>query len=169
MKEQTFIQRALAICNHPDPPCLNCQIKASDLIEARREYDREQAAHDEHDSLIDGDWPEGPTEPLKVELSVWWEQQVKTEMKSVLPKVGEYGAVDLKIMATAMRALWPGDKETVPERVLVEMALSFYLLGKCGRLFGAYEQGKLPSDDTLLDIAIYTKMIQRVREVGEWP
>jgi len=100
-------------------------------------------------------------------LRTWWAELAEKEVGAVVPKAVEYGAADLEVMGTAMLALLPKDKRS---RVLgLEMAISFYLLGKVARLFGAYERGEQASADTWADAAIYTRMGQRVREVGSWP
>lgn len=101
------------------------------------------------------------------ELSDWWMDIAQQEAEQVIPKAVEYGASDLRVMGAAMRHLFPGE-EPVPERVLVEMAIAFYALGKVARLFGAYEQGRLPSDDTWHDLGVYCRMAQHVRAYGEW-
>jgi hypothetical protein len=49
------------------------------------------------------------------------------------------------------------------------MAIAFYLLGKATRVFGAYQRGGRPSDDTWHDLTVYSMMARRVRETGGWP
>lgn len=99
-------------------------------------------------------------------LQEWWNKTSKDEIDSMLPKVIEYGANDLKIMGDAMLLLKPELQGKVePE----ELAIAFYALGKVARIMGAYADGVAPSDDSWHDLAIYARMAQRVRDAGYWP
>lgn len=106
-------------------------------------------------------------------LADWWMRMAEDEINMVVPKAIEYGSADLQVMGEAMIRLMP--KEIVgrmdraeKEKTGQEMAIAFYALGKVARLFGAFEQGRAPSADTWLDLGIYSRMGQRVREVGSW-
>lgn len=105
-------------------------------------------------------------------LEAWWRQVAEDEIGRTVPKAMEYGSADLKIIGEALLLAMPKLAEglTLEERQKVgqELGIAFYLLGKTSRLFGAYERGRLPSDDTWFDIGIYAKMARRVREAGEW-
>lgn len=105
-------------------------------------------------------------EALRKELTDWWMDLAKDEVNAVIPKAVEYGASDLDVMAAAMVLLLPEPMRD--RRVGLEMAVAFYALGKVARLFGAFEQGKLPSDDTWHDLGVYCRMAQRIRETGAW-
>lgn len=111
---------------------------------------------------------EGPSrqEWLAGVLSEWWREQAEMEIERTVPKAVEYGAADLEIMGTAMLHLVP--RELRSRQLGLEMALAFYSLGKVARLFGAFERGVLPSEDTWFDLSVYCRMAQRVRETGEW-
>lgn len=105
-------------------------------------------------------------------LSDWWMQIATGDMAAVVPKAVEYGSADLKIMGEALISLHPNvDGMSPDERITVgqEMAIAFYLLGKVSRLFGAYERGGRPSDDTWHDVSVYSMMGRRVRHEGGWP
>jgi len=99
------------------------------------------------------------------ELRKWWMQQTSKEVEAVVPKAIEYGSADLDIIGYALNKFGGANPHTTND----ELGIAFYVLGKVARLIGAYTDGRAPSDDTWFDIAIYTKMAQRARAVGEWP
>jgi hypothetical protein len=106
------------------------------------------------------------------QLSDWWQQESTADMLATVPKAIEYGSSDLKAMGQQLVALHPnvtamdaGERDRVGQ----EMAIAFYLLGKITRLFGAYERGGSPSDDTIHDVTVYSMMFRRVRATGGWP
>jgi len=107
------------------------------------------------------------------EMKKWWWLLGQQDIHNVAPKAVEYGSADLRIMGAAMQGLL--EKAAIasgidtPPNAGLEMAIAFYALGKAARLFGAYEQGKIPSNDTWDDLRIYATMGKRVRETGEWP
>jgi len=101
------------------------------------------------------------------DLADWWRQMADDEINVVVPKAIEYGSADLAVMGRAMVMLLPRTGKVDPSGGQ-EMACAFYCLGKVARLFGAYEQGALTSDDTWVDLGIYCRMAQRIRETGRW-
>lgn len=108
---------------------------------------------------------------LVVNLEKWWQETAQADFEGLLSKISEYGAADLDVIGEALIATTPF-KDTPPDRrrkIGHELALSFYALGKIGRLFGAYAQGRLPSDDTIHDLTVYSMMLRRVRAEGGWP
>lgn len=113
------------------------------------------------------DIEEYPTEEQTaiLELEAWWMNHAAQEAAKTIPKALEYGSVDLELMGDAMLVLMPQLKGVVPKQ---ELAIAFYLLGKLSRMFGAYEKGNSPSDDSWEDMGIYSKMGQHVREKGYW-
>jgi hypothetical protein len=50
----------------------------------------------------------------------------------------------------------------------MEHAVIFYLMGKIGRCVSAISAGGKPSDDTLMDITIYSLMLRYIRIHGVW-
>jgi len=106
-------------------------------------------------------------------LTEWWEKLAQQDINATVPKAVEYGAYDLDIMGQAMVALadgmWTG--ATQEERLAIgrEMACAFYLLGKTARIFSAFQRGERPSDDTWLDVTVYSVMARRIRQTGMWP
>lgn len=104
-------------------------------------------------------------------LDNWWMDVAAEDVASVSAKAAEYGAADLDVMGEALIATTPF-RDAPPDqrrRIGHELAIGFYALGKIGRMFGAYAQGKLPSDDTIHDLVVYGMMLRRVREAGGWP
>lgn len=92
------------------------------------------------------------------------------DMAALKEKALEYGAADLKIMGKAMESLLPDsglDAESM-RRAGLEMAIGFYAMGKAARLYGAWEKGREPSEDTWHDLGIYAYMARIVREQGKW-
>jgi len=99
-------------------------------------------------------------------LETWWEDTTDAELMSMLPKVIEYGSNDLKIIGDIMLMLKPELRGKInPE----ELGIAFYALGKMARIMGAYSDGIAPSDDSWHDLAIYSRMAQRVRNAKGWP
>lgn len=104
-------------------------------------------------------------------LAEWWMETTEKDIQAVVPKAAQYGGADLTVMGKAMESMIPKDVEMSAEarrRLGLEMAVGFYALGKVARLFGAFEQGRMPSDDTWFDLEIYARMGRKVRETGEW-
>lgn len=100
------------------------------------------------------------------ELAQWWHTQAETEIEAVVPKAIEYGSRDLVEMGHTLARLMG---QTVNDAEATEIGIWFYTLGKIGRWTEAIRRGHQVSDDTLHDIAVYTKMAQRTRVVGGWP
>lgn len=100
-------------------------------------------------------------------LEAWWESTSEQEMAASIPKAIEYSSTDLVDLGRQIAQLagW-GD---YTDAHLAELGIAFYVAGKVARVMGAIREGRLPSTDTWHDIAVYTKMAQRVREVGAWP
>lgn len=106
-----------------------------------------------------------PIDPEE-ELRAWWFNKASSEIDATVPKAVEYGSTDLidigLMLARTMR-------REVTEEEAAELGVFFYLIGKIARWQSAIERGERPSDDTLLDIGIYVRMAQRIRESGGWP
>jgi hypothetical protein len=104
------------------------------------------------------------------ELENWWLEKAHNEIAPLLPKIIEYGgngrAVDLINIGRDLAHI---SKQQVTDAEAAELGIYFYVVGKLGRWSAAIANGKPVSDDTLHDIAIYIKMVQRIREKGGWP
>jgi len=107
---------------------------------------------------------------MAAELERWWYRRVDEEITGVVPKAVEYSSTDLIDLGRQIAdvAGWSVEQKA-DEGALAELGIAFYVAGKVGRVMGAIKEGRRPSDDTWHDIAVYTKMAQRVREVGAWP
>jgi hypothetical protein len=107
------------------------------------------------------------TDPTPEEqLAQWWRDTAESEIKQTVAKAVEYGATDLiDIGQTLARVAG----RTIGDAEAAEWGIFFYLEGKLSRWRSAIERGDLPSFDTLLDIGVYARMAQRVRQEGGWP
>lgn len=103
---------------------------------------------------------------LSSELTDWWVEIARREAAAVVPKAVEYSSADLAIMGFVLTHFPPIPSDEVSGE---EIACAFYALGKIARAFGAYAEGRRPSDDTWHDNGVYVRMIQRIRESGGWP
>lgn len=106
-------------------------------------------------------------EEREKELRHLWRQLSDREADRVIPKAVEYGAADLDVMGHALGLLLPNTAGWTKEG-REEAACAFYALGKIARVFGAYAQGKLPSDDCWHDLGVYARMVQIIRWRGRW-
>lgn len=112
--------------------------------------------------------PELPPVPLDPEeqLRHWWFDKANAEVEVTVPKAIEYGSTDLLDIGLMLARTV---RRTVTEEEAAELGVFFYLIGKIARWQSAIERGERPSDDTLLDIGIYVRMAQRIRDAGAWP
>ena len=101
-------------------------------------------------------------------LADWWRNHAESELAMLLPKAGEYSAYDLEVIGSTMADVigWTGPRDRA---AMTEIGIAFYVIGKVGRIAGALKEGRLPSDDTWLDTAVYAKMVLRTRHSGGWP
>lgn len=113
-----------------------------------------------------------PTVADRDDLHQWWLDHAESEVGPLVAKAAEYGglgrALDLLEIGRAMVKAgcgWTGASEAE----LSELGIYFYVQGKMARWTAAVSEGRLVSDDTLYDIGIYVRMVQRIREVGGWP
>lgn len=104
--------------------------------------------------------------PPEDELRGWWLDKAHAEIEATVPKAVEYGATDLIDIGTMLARTM---RRSVTEEEAAELGVFFYLIGKIGRWQSAIERGERPSDDTLLDIGVYVRMAQRIRDAGGWP
>lgn len=104
--------------------------------------------------------------PLYDDLHRWWMDLAQEEADAVVPKAIEYGANSMTELGHEIAKL-SGRKITDAEAI--ELACYFYIKGKIGRWSDAIVAGKAVSDDTVKDIGVYIRMVQRVRDRGSWP
>jgi hypothetical protein len=110
------------------------------------------------------------------ELAEWWQKKAHDEVAGLLAKMGEYGgggaAIDLIEIGRALASVIADGNElsgTTDPAQQAELGVYFYVLGKVARWTAAVQEGRKVSDDTIMDIGIYTRMAERIREAGGWP
>ncbi len=120
-----------------------------------------------------GDEREKDIQGVIDELTDWWSDTAHADVDAVARKAAEYGSVDLELMGAQLLALNPDAWSAAPaderRKIGMEMACAFYASGKIARLVGAYQQGRIPSDDTWSDLVAYAMMARRIRTEGMWP
>lgn len=104
------------------------------------------------------------------ELLTWWRSISESDAQRTVPKAIEYGSIDLNIIGFALGECIPALKEKRHEGSThaAEMGIAFYLLGKIARMVSAYSEGQEASDDTWMDVTVYSMMGRRVRDRGAW-
>jgi hypothetical protein len=112
------------------------------------------------------DEAERATDPRRIELAEWWRTTAEAEIDQTVDKAVEYGATDLIDIGRNIARL--AGRE-VDDQEAAELGIFFYLEGKFARWRSAIMEGRPVSKDTLLDIGVYVRMAQRVREFGSWP
>lgn len=100
------------------------------------------------------------------ELATWWRKMAEAEIDRTIPKAIEYGSDDLIVIGEHLARATGRDLTAVEA---AELGIYFYIVGKLGRWTAAIREGRLVSDDTIFDLAVYTRMVQRIRETGAWP
>lgn len=129
---------------------------------------------------VDASLTESHGEDAVAELRGWWEQTAHDEVAGLTAKMVEYGglhrATDLEeigrgLVNSGVRMIGRNGPEGYAgsDAAYQELGCYFYLLGKFARWTAAVAEGRTVSDDTLLDIGIYVRMVQRIRAVGGWP
>src|SRR5699024_3106138 len=112
---------------------------------------------------------EGPPhmteQPKNDQLTTEWAKLARAEIDQTIPKATEYGQQSLINLGNQLAQL-QGRQVTDPEAM--ELACWSYLNGKLQRFNDAVINGKQVSDDTLLDIGVYVRMIQIIRKTGNW-
>ena len=104
-------------------------------------------------------------------LKEWWMKTASQDVHNLAPKANEYGGVgpahDLTAIGQTLARI--AGKGEVSDSYATELGIFFYLRGKIARWETAVLSGYTPSDDTLLDIAVYAMMARRNRDAGGWP
>ena len=108
------------------------------------------------------------TERMINVLQDWWMEKSKQEVEACAPKAVEYGSGDLAEIGRQMSHMM-GLNGSLNHAQYTELGIYFYLVGKIARWADALKNGRRVSEDTLHDIAVYTKMAQRNHEFGGWP
>lgn len=106
---------------------------------------------------------------MAAELETWWFEKATDEIEATVPKAIEYSATDLFDMGRDLLETMGRDLDSYSAGEIAELGVYIYLLGKVSRWKGAIKDGRRVSDDTVADIAVYARMVQRIREAGSWP
>lgn len=111
--------------------------------------------------------PPATASEAELQLAGWWREQSEAEIDMVVAKAIEYGANDLLEMGRTLAFM--AGRANLTDAQLAELGCVQYLVGKMARVTAAWAEGRAPSNDTYLDIGIYVRMIQRIRQAGGWP
>ena len=106
---------------------------------------------------------------MAAELERWWCEKAKDEVEATVVKAIEYSATDLFDMGRDLLETMGRDLGSYSAGEIAELGVYVYLLGKVSRWKGAIKDGRRVSDDTVADIAVYARMVQRIRDAGSWP
>lgn len=122
----------------------------------------------ELDQLVLFDVSEIPevNRPLAESLFRWWMDRATAEVQQVVPKAVEYGNNSLIDLGYQLARY---AHRTVSAEEAQELGCWFYIVGKMGRWADALVDGTRVSDDTIHDISVYCRMVQRIRTTGSWP
>lgn len=104
--------------------------------------------------------------PITAGWEQWWREQAEDDIRMMAPKVESYGARDLIDIGRDLAYL-TGRRVDDMEAALI--GILFYARGKLARWMEATREGRVVPRDTLLDLAVYARMAQRVLDVGGWP
>jgi hypothetical protein len=105
-------------------------------------------------------------DPLYDDLHRWWMDVSQDEADGAVGKAIEYGANSMTELGHEIAKL--ADRK-ITDAEAIELACYFYIKGKLGRWSDSIIAGVAVSDDTVKDIGVYIKMVQRVRTNGGWP
>lgn len=114
-----------------------------------------------------------PDEPKQEmgDLEAWWITTAAKDQERTVPKTEEYGgeggSADLQIMGFALSKLRIPDD--APPEVGVQAACWFYALGKLCRGLSDFNHGQLIKGDSTFDLTVYSMMMRRIAETGQWP
>lgn len=111
----------------------------------------------------------------KPDTLVWWIQTSLSDAVATMPKIAEYGhggnygegSADLRVVGESVAELI--GKQDISSALKQELGCWFYLQGKVARCIANYQQGQPAKEDTLLDTTVYSMMMRRLQETGQWP
>ncbi len=98
----------------------------------------------------------------KADITKWWREVTDDDLCRYLAKRTEYGSFDLSILGDVLQRTM--DDEALKIDANEEIGITFYMLGKLARVLSAYKEGRVPSDDTWDDLAIYAMMGRMARK-----
>jgi hypothetical protein len=111
---------------------------------------------------------------LAAELAAWWRQSAENEIAQTVAKAVEYsgagGGLPQDLVDNGRQIAFVQRRERdFTDAELAEIGVWAYLVGKINRWSSALRNGQPVSDDTLLDIGVYVRIAQRIRQKGQWP
>lgn len=141
-----------------------------------------QCARDVHTSMyhhiyrLEGvEVPSAEPTTLADQLGQWWRDRAESEIGQTVAKATEYsgtvGGLPLDLVNQGREWVFASNRDLADytDAQLAEIGIWSYMIGKLGRWSSALRNGRMVSDDTLLDLGVYTRIAQRIREKGRWP
>lgn len=109
-----------------------------------------------------------------VELAAWWRAQAEKEVDQTVAKAVEYsgllGGLPADLVDLGRQIAFVQRREhDFTDAELAEIGVWSYMQGKMNRWSSALRNGRMVSDDTLTDLAVYTRLCMHIREKGTWP
>lgn len=107
-------------------------------------------------------------------LADWWRRTAESEIDKTVAKATEYsgtgGGLPADLVDFGRQIAFVQRREhDFTDAQLAEIGVWAYILGKVNRWSSALRNGRMVSDDTLLDIGVYVRIAQHIREEGTWP
>lgn len=116
-----------------------------------------------------------PESNIAEELAAWWRAKAESEIDQTVKKATEYsgtqGGLPLDLVNQGREWVFASNRNLADytDAQLAEIGVWSYMIGKMGRWSSALRNGRMVSDDGLLDLGIYVRIAQHLRDVGTWP
>lgn len=104
---------------------------------------------------------------LSQQLKDWWMDTAAEDYKLIGHRIDDYASYDLDILGRI--TLEMVDLPADDPGLRAEVACLWFAQAKIARALSAYKEGRVPSEDTLLDLTTYSMMARRARSAGGWP
>lgn len=158
MELETVVRRCICPPGTTDPHCHPFPSQP-EPVEIGKEDPVEDTFEVDQNALVEA------VRGIKDPIVLWWVNAALAEAAQTVTKAREYGSAELEYAGHVIGRI--GGRETSKAEAL-ELQIFHYVLGKMGRWVAAVTRGEQVSDDTLLDIGVYVRMVQYVREHGQW-
>lgn len=129
-------------------------------------YEPQEAAKEPREVSIAKEVLQGRDPDKSERLGSWWREVAENEIDQTVEKATEYGSTDLEDLGHSLARMM---NRRISDTEAAELGIMFYLRGKMARWEAAVIDGRRVSDDTVKDIGIYARMVQRLRVSGAWP
>jgi hypothetical protein len=140
-------------------PDMNADVPADEPL-----HDGRVPNGDDGVPLFDDDEPDVYGSPLER----WWLDDSHDLAAQTVAKMHEYGSNDLcEIGHMFWRLAGRHRDQPLSDVEAAELGCIFYLQGKMARVLSALQRGAWASDDTWLDLEVYSKMVRATR-AGVW-